>query len=361
MPTTVLFDPMLPLWMAAVAFALFAGFIVFIGIRAPKGRRLWPMLRRLVIAVALFTMVLRPAVPGLGDRTTVATGNDVFIVFDTTGSVAAEDYGDDQTRLSGMKADVTKILKDLAGSKFALITFDVVALTRVPLTTDSSAVQSAVDVLSPEVTLYSHGTSISEAKELLLTSLQQDATEHPERQRVVIYLGDGEQNSGEEPDSFADAADLITGGGVLGYGTEAGAHMLENQGPIPSIDVDGDGVSDSPEPEQKYIEDRSTSPFTEAISKIDEGNLKDIASQLGVSYLHRSADTPVEASVTAVPDLPDTIETPVRTVIELYWVGGLIAFALLLWEAGVIVVALLGIRRPRRPEEPRRAESRGLS
>ena len=350
---TILFAPMLPAVLALVVFALFVGFVVFIGIRAPKGKRLWPTLRRLLIAAALLAMVLRPGVPGLGDRTTVATGNDVFIVFDTTGSVAAEDYGDGQTRLSGMKADVAKILKDLAGSKFALLTFDVVALTRVPLTTDSSAVQSAVDVLSPEVTLYSHGTSISEAKDLLISSLQQDAAEHPERQRIVIYLGDGEQNSGEEPDTFADAASLIVGGGVLGYGTEAGGRMLENPGPIPQIDADGDGVSDSPEPEQKYIEDRSTSPFSEAISKIDEDNLKDIASQLGVSYLHRTSDTPVEATVTTVPDLPDTIETPVRTIIELYWVAGLIAFALLLWEAGIIVLALLGIRRPRRADEPR--------
>lgn len=346
----ILFDPMLPAALAVALFLALAAFIVVSSRRLRPGRRRWPMVRRLAIALMLLLVVLRPGTPGLGDRTTVGTGNDVFIVMDTTGSVAAEDYGDSATRLSGMKADATLIIEQFAGAKFSLVTFDTVGIVRVPLTTDATAMQSAIDVLQPEVTLYSHGSSISEAKEVLRTTLEENATAHPERQRIVFYLGDGEQTNGQEPESYEDSSTYINGGAVLGYGTEEGGRMRENTGPFSTLD-DGSTAAPTavptPDPGAPvYIQDRSSYPYSDALSIFDERALQTIAGQLGVDYLHRVDDSPLPRSVTIVPDQPETVERQVRTILELYWVPALGAFALLLWEAGSIVMALLATRRP---------------
>ena len=334
------FDPMIAPALIVLGAALFAAFILVTGLRAPRGHRLWPIARRLAITVAILLVAVRPGVPGLGDRTVVSTGNDVYIVMDTTGSVAAEDYLISATRLSGMKADAAKILDEFAGAKFSLLTFDTVALVRVPLTTDATAMQSAIDVLQPEVTIYSSGSSISVAAELLTATLAENAAAHPERQRIVFYLGDGEQTAAEEPGSFADAGEFTNAGIVLGYGTEEGGPMLSNAGLY---------ADDDEEPE--YIMDRSDYPYTVAKSKIDEENLKQIAEQLGISYAHRTSAGAIPG-IDAIEDLADEslTEQDARSLIPLYWIFALAAFVLLLWEASLVAIALInsqGIGRRR--------------
>ena len=346
------FDPMIAPALIVLGAALFAAFILVTGLRAPRGHRLWPIARRLAITVAILLVAVRPGVPGLGDRTVVSTGNDVYIVMDTTGSVAAEDYLISATRLSGMKADAAKILDEFAGAKFSLLTFDTVALVRVPLTTDATAMQSAIDVLQPEVTIYSSGSSISVAAELLAATLAENAAAHPERQRIVFYLGDGEQTDGEEPGTFEASAANTQGGAVLGYGTAEGGRMQENAGPFDDVLEDDVPVGETAAPEDPseppvYIQDRSTYPYVEALSIYNEENLQAIAGQLGVDYVHRTTDSPIPVTADDVPGQPDTVESQVHTIVELYWIPALAAFALLLWEAGGIVLALAALRRPK--------------
>ena len=341
------FEPMIAPALIVLATVLFSAFIVFTGLRAPKGRRLWPVVRRLAITLAILLVAVRPGVPGLGDRTVVSTGNDVYIVMDTTGSVAAEDYLISATRLSGMKADAARIVDEFAGAKFSLLTFDTVALVRVPLTTDATAMQSAIDVVQPEVTLYSSGSSISVAAELLASTLAENAAAHPERQRIVFYLGDGEQTNGEEPGSFEASAANTQGGAVFGYGTAEGGRMQENAGPFDDL-LDGETpLPEDPNEPPVYIQDRSSYPYTEALSIYSEENLTAIANQLGVDYVHRTTDSPIPVTADDVPGQPETVESRVHTIVELYWIPALAAFALLLWEAAGIVLALVALRRPK--------------
>lgn len=287
-------------------------------------------LRRILAALALFVAALGPTVYGPAEKTTMRSSNDIFIVLDTTGSVSAEDYSGDETRLEGMRGDIAQIVEHFAGARFTLITFDIVPLVRVPLTRDTGALMSAMEVVEPEMTIYSHGTSISEANALLAESLEAAEDAHPERRRIVFYLGDGEQTASEDPGSFALAGELTSGGMVLGYGTEEGGRMLANAGLYGTKD-------DKPE----YIQDRSKTPARDAVSIIDEENLRAIAEQLGVTYEHRTEPGPIPG-LDAIEDLADEahVVQQARAAIPVYWIFALAAFALLLWEAVVITVAI---------------------
>lgn len=326
------FEPIAPLGGAIFFLVLALAFIVTTTIIS----KVKPLsaVRRGLTAVALFCVAIGPGYYGPADKTTFNSSNDIFIVLDTTGSISAEDWNGDSTRLEGMRSDVAQLVEHFAGARFSLITFDAVSLVRVPLTRDTSALVSAMEVVQPEMTLYSHGTTVSEPRELLADTLEAAQEAYPEHRRIVFYLGDGEQTAAEKPESFADAGEFTGAGIVLGYGTEKGGKMLANSG----LYADED---DEPE----YIQDRSTNPEQDALSKIDEGNLKAIAEQLGISYAHRTAPGDIPG-LDAIEDTADEALTTqeARTVIPLYWAFALAAFVLLLWEAASVAIAIVNSR-----------------
>lgn len=326
------FEPIAPVALAVFLIVLALAFIITTTI-VSKGKPI-SAVRRGLIALALFGVAVGPGVHGPAEKTVFNSSNDIFIVLDTTGSVSAEDYNGDSTRLDGMRGDIAQIVEHFAGARFSLITFDAVSLVRLPLTRDTSAVVSAMEVVQPEMTLYSHGSSISEPRDLLAQTLEAAQEAYPEHRRIVFYLGDGEQTASSEPESFGDAGEFTNGGLVLGYGTEEGGPMLSNSGLY---------ASDSDEPE--YIMDRTEYPYEVALSTIDEGNLQAIAEQLGVGYEHRTTPNAIPG-LDAIEDLADESLTELneRTVIPLYWAFALAAFVLLLWEAVVVAVSLVNSR-----------------
>jgi Ca-activated chloride channel family protein len=300
----------------------------------------------------LLVVALRPTIPG-GETGPRASGElEVWFVVDTTSSMAAEDYGDaagatdpdaepapgatlaSNTRLAGAKADIAAITERLAGAKFSLVSFDAATTQRVPLTSDGAAVESAASVLTQEVTTYSRGSSIDEPVELLTGLLEDAATAAPENPRVLFYLGDGEQTSGQEPGSFDALAPFLTGGAVLGYGTPEGGRMLEF-----------DGFSDQYS-DLGYIQDYSQTPTTDAVSMIDEAALGTIAEQLGVEYVHRTAGGDLDDILAGIDVGELTIEpgTP-GTTIELYWIVAILLGVLVLAELVRVTGALSELRR----------------
>ncbi len=288
----------------------------------PLGGRL----RRSAAIVLLLVAALRPGLPG-GTVTTTATDLDVFFLVDTTSSSAAEDYDGARTRLDGVRSDVAAIATGLAGARYSLLTFDHETVTRLPLTSDSQALATAMDVLQVETSTYSQGSSITVAAPDLDAALQRDQQAHPDRARLVFYLGDGEQTASATPAPFAMGGDLVSGGAVLGYGTRTGGPMKES------------GTR-----RDAYITDPATGQ--PARSVIDEKALQGIAQQLGVPYLHRTSpqDAPVLDSVrlgqvAATPSVPSVGGTTAGRV-ELYWVA-LLALALVAaWELAATLAAV---------------------
>jgi len=291
---------------------------------------------RLTAAVVLLgAAALRPAVPGEQVDTTAANLN-VYFVVDTTSSIIAEDFGDDRPRIDGVAADIAAIADRLPGARYSVLTFDQEARVRLPLTTDTTALDAAVETLLPESYEVSRGTSVSGANDRLKTLLQQADTRTPERGRVVYYLGDGEQTAPDAPAPFDIDKRLVNGGAVLGYGTTQGGRMKATRS---RFDTSSD-----------YIKDPSTGE--DARSVISEDTLRAIGSQLGLSYLHRDAGDAIGPVVDGV-DLErfgTNEEIEKQKVIarrELYWplligVAGIAA-----WEVGAGFTALLQTRRRR--------------
>lgn len=280
-----------------------------------RGRRLaW--IRRTLLVLLAVAMAFRPALPG-GEVPTASIQARVFVMVDTSQSVAAEDWGTDP-RLTGMQADVIEIARSFAGADISVISFDSQAALRVPLTDDGSAVIEMVRALKPEIAQQSRGTSVAVAHDLLLSELERTEAADPTSPAVVFYLGDGEHTADGEPQSFADVAAHVDRGLVLGYGTEQGGRMR-----VSSFD---------PAQQEQYLQDPAGG---DAISRIDEDRLRGIADQLGITYLHRTPALPIEdalgpmAALDGEADLNSTEEAR----LEVAWVLG-IPIALLLAAEG---------------------------
>jgi Ca-activated chloride channel family protein len=294
--------------------------------------------RRTAIVVLLLVAATRPALPG-NDGRVDPSAVDVYLVVDTTSSVMARDYEDGRPRLDGVRTDIKALVNQLTGARFALMTFDIDTTLRLPLTSDGAAVTAAADTLRPETSVWSRGSSITLARDQLRTALQRGRDTHPERARLVFYLGDGEQTAAQDPRPFDIDSQLVNGGAVLGYGTAAGGRMA-----ITAAFEKGD------------IVDPSTGQ--PALSVIDEKQLASLARQLGVPYLHRTGDDNGLRIVDAVQlkELAPLRATDSAEIVggrsELGWVALLLVALLAAWEIGSLVAAASRSRRPARPNAP---------
>lgn len=313
------FAPVFPWPLLVLAFAAMLMFTVL----ALK-RNARPAALRGAAVVLLLLAALRPGWPG-GQANTATAEMDVFFVVDTSTSMAAEDYNGSTTRLTGAQRDVMAIAKELAGAKFSLITFDNQATVRMPLTRDATALQTAMTTLQPQNARYAKGSSVTGAAQLLKDRLAAAKEQHPGRPALVFYAGDGENTSAERPAAM-DAN--VAGGAVLGYGTPQGGRMKET----PDADAD-------------YLKDRSSDTTQDAVSRIDEDQLRAIAEQLRLPYAHRTGtEPPSDMLAKAQPGVLTISDADTPGRIELYWLLALAAFLLALHEPLRHLAALLNLR-----------------
>lgn len=326
MMSELMFQPVLPWPALIVLFALLVGGCAALAVLTPARRTRW-LLRGGALLV-LATSFTRPGVPLETVSQSTAAAADVFVLVDTTASIVAEDYDGQRPRLDGVKEDMESLLEQLPGARVSMVTFGSSAAVRVPLTTDHSAFASAIETVGPEVTLYSGGSSVTEARTLLLERLAAAEEQNPDNARLVYYFGDGEQTARTAPESMSEIAAQIDGGAVFGYGTESGGPMKETQSYYSTRD---DGT---------YITDRTTGD--RALSVIDEDQLRTIAADLGVDYHHRAAGTPLSAVHTA-PQFEEMLvdAESFGGVTEYFWIPLLAVFA---W---IVAEATLAMRRVR--------------
>ncbi|MCU1433605.1 MAG: hypothetical protein JWR71_330 [Pseudarthrobacter sp.] len=341
-------QPILPWWLMTIlvaASSVFLGWRLAMASRGPAGSRRQEWLFRSAMVMLLLAAALRPGVPGGSSQAATADVN-VFFVVDTSSSIVAEDYGSGSPRLNGVRRDIMAVAGELAGARFSLLTFDSSAVVRMPLTTDTTALDTAVAVLQPQVTAFSKGSSVTAAGKLLTERLRAARDSHPERPRLVYYLGDGEQTTAAAPEAIKLDGGLVNGGAVLGYGTPEGGRMKENTGQRSGADG-GAG----------YIQDRTTGSGRDALSVIDEGRLQWIAGQLGIPYVHRSAGDAVAPMMQAADPgelqrAPEGSGLDGRT--EFYWIFAFGAFLLGLREA--LLLLLHWRRLPRALAMPDQAQ-----
>jgi len=324
-------QPMLPLpLLAVVVLALLALCLVLAVRRRARRTDLVACSRRAALVLVVGVIGLGPSLPH-DDVATVRSNVEVYFVVDRTGSMSATDYDGTRPRLDGVRADLTAIADALPGARYSIIGFDSTATRQLPLTTDVRAVRSWAQTLHQELTSYSTGSLIDRPLDALVDALQSSRESFPDDERYVYFFSDGENTADGTPDSFAPAASLIDGGAVLGYGTTKGATMTTYD---PSSSDDGSPILDYSQP-----------GAPEAVSRIDEDQLRTVADQLGVPYAHRTggagstADEPISTLVSGV-DLSHVAQVGQRKVtVHQYvvWPLALLAGVLLVWElAGAV-------------------------
>ncbi|SEV85472.1 Ca-activated chloride channel family protein [Ruminococcaceae bacterium KH2T8] len=315
-------DPILPIPIIA---------IVCVALIALKRKGVWNFIRQIIIAIMVFIICLRPSVPT--DKVTIVNNEvDVLFVVDNTISMLAEDYGSDNgRRIDAVKADVETIMDDFAGARYALITFGDDPLYMVPYTTSPDAVIQAINTLEGETKNYADGTSMNTAFDTMQEVLEQHAAQQEDdkdkngdfetgRIQVVFFISDGEITSNDRLRSYERLADYVDVGGVLGYGTTSGGEMY----------VRSYALDEEPELLQYYD---SNYNLVTAISKIDEDNLEQIATDLGVGYYHMTKPSDVSSMTSEINAAIEHGEFDTSTKegegkFEIYWAfaGALAAF-----------------------------------
>ena len=185
------FDPLLPL--PALAAMVVAGVVlVVLWVRRETPPRL-SVMRWSAMGLLLLVIAVDPTISG-GRAAIKRSDANVLFVVDTTGSMAAQDYGGGQPRLVGVRHDITALADEFSGAHFALITFNSKTRVILPWTTDRLALDSATELLRQEWTSYAQGTRLDEPLPTMRSLLPR--AEGGDGYDIVFYLSDGEQTTG---------------------------------------------------------------------------------------------------------------------------------------------------------------------
>ncbi|OBK20705.1 hypothetical protein A5634_12020 [Mycobacterium asiaticum] len=299
------FEPLLP-WaiLAVVAGALTLARLVSLqqvlwSARRGSGRRLRAVLRWSGVTMVVLLILVAVTRPGLRDdenhRGTTKAGEhlNVFLIVDRSADSAVEDYGlglgaggSSQSRITGMRADIAALTQQYPAARYALITFASRAALDWPLSEDVWSLRPTIAALRPYQSGPDGESSVdaAAASNVLRYQLMQATQQYPGSRNVVLYFGSGAPSSRAPQGEFQLPFGSVSGGAVLGY-----------------------GLADA----------------------INEAELRKVAGQLAVPYLHRDS---AQAFRPELPDSPSGRRAEAAKRTELYWVPALLAAALLLGE-----------------------------
>lgn len=267
-------NPIIPIWLMAIICIALAFF---------RRKGTFNYIRQIAIIVLLFIINLRIMVPDY-DAETIKRKIDVLFVVDNTISMQAEDYGSDKSpRMEAVRSDCAYIMEKLPGAQFSVISFDNNVTTLMPYTIDTTNVTQAFNSLQGQATLYATGTGFEDVLNYMETALDRES----DNVQIVFFISDGEITQEADLKSHPNLKDFIDGGAVLGYGTEKG-------GPMHAVAFFGDD-----EVEELYYYDDNFDQQT-ALSVIDEENLKSIASDMGVDYVHMTSQSQINQTINKV-------------------------------------------------------------
>ncbi len=285
-------------------------------------KKVLSVFRLVLILTLVFLLNLRPSIKRYNAEIELKN-IDVLFVVDTTISMWAEDYGDKAQRMEGVQETCDYILQELAGSNFALIRFDNRAQILAPFTQDGRSVSDAFSTIKQPDTYYATGSNLNvpydDMKDLLISSSKKD-----ERKTVVFFISDGEITDDSKLQSYAELEQYVDGGAVLGFGTKEGGKMQADNGYS-----------------RKYIQDREKN--ADAVSVLDEENLKKIAQDLQVEYLNVRNASEVGYMMDAIKSGSSIRmeEAEMITYEDITFYLGAALAALLIWE----LISLLYERR----------------
>ena len=275
-------SPIIPIWLII---PILGAFLVYSIITTRKLK----LIIRILMVILLFVINLRIKIAD-GEVLVMKNNLDVIFVVDTTLSMDALDYNGNGKRMDAVKKDLEYVIDELAGASFSVISFDSIAMTKMPLTRDSNSVLSAIKTLKTPDSLYAKGSTITIFKENLEKVLE-SSSKREDRRRIVFIVTDGENTTDEKLDSLSDLKQLVDNGAVLGYGTTKGGLMKVET-------YTGSG-------HWEYLQDRSDYPYKDARSVIDETNLKKMANDLGLDYIHMEKQSNIKSKIKEILKMRD--------------------------------------------------------
>ncbi len=184
-----------------------------------SGWRFWVKSGLLLLALALLAFSWANPQRGAKQQTALQQSADVFIAFDISQSMLAEDLRPSRLVLARIFAQ--KLVQALAGQRIGLIFFAGEAYVQMPLSTDYDAAISFLTEASPDL-MTLQGTAIPAA----IARAEESFDPETPAGRALILITDGEDHDEGAVDKAAEAHEnglLIM---TVGAGTTAG-------GPIP--------------------------------------------------------------------------------------------------------------------------------
>jgi Ca-activated chloride channel family protein len=219
---------------------------------------------------------------GEGTEKFKASGIDIAVAFDLSGSMLAEDFqleGKRANRAAVAKAVLKGFINDRPADRIGLVAFAGRAYIAAPLTLDHDFLLANLDRLEAGSEAIEDGTAIGSAISAGLNRLRDLDSES----RIIILMTDGQNNSGTvAPMTAAEAAELL---GVkvytIGVGTRGTA-------PMPYTDVFG----------------RKRSRNVEV--NIDEKTLQKIAEQTGGQYFRADSQSKLREIYEKIDEMEKT-------------------------------------------------------
>ena len=183
--------------------------------------------------LCLALLILALARPQFGNTTTTikASGIDILLAVDVSGSMEARDFtlnGNPASRLEVVKTVVSRFIRQRPNDRIGLIAFAGRPYLVCPLTLDHDWLQKRLDSL--KTGMIEDGTAIGSA----IASGSNRLRTSTAKSRILILLTDGMNNGGKiTPLTAAEAAETL---GIKIYTIGAGTR---GEAPIPMIDQFG--------------------------------------------------------------------------------------------------------------------------
>lgn len=222
----------------------------------------------LALAIVAFICVLAGPRYGKEEESHKTLGRDVFVLFDVSDSMLAEDVA--PNRLTVAKLDVEDLLDSVVGDRIGLVAFAGSAQVEIPLTTDYEFFRELLRKVDTG-TVRLGGTAIGDAIRLALKRFGAE----PERKRLIVLITDGEDHDSLPLAAAENAAEMNVPIITVAIGSPEGAK-------IPVFNINGERVG------YKTFDGR------DALSKPDVATLKEIAKISGGRYFY--ADSRLDLS-----------------------------------------------------------------
>lgn len=170
------------------------------------------------IAIACISISMTNPQFGSNKHTVSSTSSDIFIVFDVSRSMTADDIK--PSRLEKAKNFANNLIEELKSNRIGLIIFAGRAYLQMPLTDDYSAAMTFIGTSQPEM-VPTQGTAIGSAIELAVSQFDMQS----QTNKSIIILSDGE----DQDEGATDAAKRAKDKGIqiftVGVGTPVGGFM----------------------------------------------------------------------------------------------------------------------------------------